>query len=308
MAMLLFGHKLFPGPVIYRLGDIEINQPVSIIQLFGFSAFFIGFLVSVFAIKSTSWIIPSLIMLVLSVTTLLSLIIKAGISTQNVGDFTNILIFSLTGISVFFGILGIFFGRKLENLFNLAQMCKDVAEFTVISAELAICTLPDFAKSHQIPEETRKTLEKICAKIFVPNSPLLKHLEEVGNGNFLRYTKGIWLFAENKIIDSIREFLDVIEDKKSTDETRLDVIKDKKSTDETRKDALYRLGIAYRQNNDWERSLDAFLSLADNRNITKTDKDLERARLGVAITFLAGIKLFKTYDRREIMKKIKQDL
>lgn len=174
----------------------------------------------------------------------------------------------LTFIGVVFGLVGLFFGNKIKELFDMDKKLDEVSRLTVSNAELALAHLPNFTESHQISKSSYDVITSIDKIVFREDSYVLKYLDKVGNGSTLRFARAINYCAENDYPRAINTFEELL--KKNLD------------TDLYCK-VLYRLGIAYRQQGEYDKSIETFtqLHIGGDNNIKN------QAEYGLALTIFA---------------------
>jgi tetratricopeptide (TPR) repeat protein len=192
--------------------------------------------------------------------------------------------FIISFFALLIAAVALIFGKKIEELFQIRDQLKEVSRLTVSNAELALTHLPDFTESHQVPKDSYETMKIIDDIIFHPGSHVLRYLDEVGNGDTLRFTRAISLFAEGNYDDSIRTLEEVI-----YRGTKIDV----------RYNAYYTLGIAHREQGDFVDSIESFCKLC------KTNHQMQhiKGKYGIALTLFAIMKSFETHVKWQLNKK-----
>lgn len=285
------GHMLphFPVPNVW--GDLNILLICSVA---------LGLLMVIRAVcwhSQGSWLTPFCVVLFLGVVVTASYVyfsyqnfIK---SSDKLAQESQILLTAVGIVLMVFTIVltafGIFLIRKVEKLVDVEKKADEVSGLTVITAELAFATLPDFTASHQIPDKSHEALKIICGSVFRSSSPLLEFLDKRGNGATLRYAKGLLLFAENDYPGAKKMFKQIIDDPKAKDKIK--------------SAARYRLGISYRQDGEYDKSVNCFKDLSGAR---QNKRDHVMAQFGTSITLFAAHKDKKEWwDRLDQNKKRK---
>lgn len=227
--------------------------------------------------RQKSWIILTVFLLGVGILIMSAFIFYGFISNTTdfnakTGNILKAVGITLTMFAVVIAIFGVFFARKIEKLIDVEKLAEEAPKMATVSAELAFNSLPDFSESHQIPLGLDKMLKRICEPVFMPESPLLKHLDDVGNGAILRYARGLQFFSEGEYPRAIDEFKDAL--------------KTKKVDRDTKDSILYRLGITCRQERYYREAISSFIKQYKNAG-DKYKKARLQSLYGVALTLYA---------------------
>lgn len=270
--------------------DVPVKH-INVVLWVGLALIIIGAVGPICMCSGYSWVIPSLIVFAIILTILITTIYNNQV-TSSATDGQNLLMIALTGLAIIVALVGILFGRKIEKLFDMERRLDDVSQMTVTSAELVFSILPDFTESHQIPERSYETLNNICEPVFKSGSLILEYLDKVGNGATLRYAKSLKSFAED--------------DYTGARDTLKEALKSKKIKPEIKNVVLYRLGIVYRQLNQYRDSIECFKHLY--KNAGDNDRERIQAKYGAALTLHAIYEDNKEkYWTRDKLKKQMED-
>lgn len=260
-----------------KLKDVCIPvgcQELNIAVLISLAAGLIMIVVALCWHTRGSWIAPSILVILLGLFVFGSYVhlafVREVITGQEAQTVLTAVGIVLAGFAVLAAIFGIFFTRKVEKLVDIEKRVNDVSTLTVTAAELAFVALPDFTESQQIPDNSREVLRDITDDIFGQDRTLFNFLDERGNGMRLRYARGLSLFSEGKY-DEAREILNEVLEKAKKGKIKSIV--------------LHRLGIAYRQDQFYRKSIECFLNLAKNNRGDQYFADI--AKIGTAITLRA---------------------
>lgn len=199
-------------------------------------------------------------------------IIKLIEKAEYGGDVLAIMEVLLAFFGILMAVLAFWVGRKVERIEELERMIEDVKQTILLGTEIALVNLPDFSVTQHIPIKSMNTLEEIDKYIYQEKT--FKNLiEKSENGDKIKLAMGVYKYGLDDP-GCIRLFEEII----STQRGELT----------TRKIAKCRLGIAYRQFGEFDKSINTFKYLFQCCHNDAYFRKI--ATVGLGLTYLAKYK------------------